>query len=136
MVRNGKHGYGGTLLLVILAALPLLVGCGGTKASSQPEGQTVQVSVNDQRIEMPAALKPGVTTFTVVNTGTSTHNLAITGPAGEVKLEKALEPGQTGTLKVSLDAGTYRVYSPQADPTATVQIALVVRPEAPRESRG
>ncbi len=125
MVRNLMQRKGATLLCVILAALPLLVACGGTTAS-QPEGQEVKVSLNDQQIELPASLGSGMTTFTVTNTGTAPHSFGITGPSGDLQLDKALAPGETGTLKVALDTGTYRVYSPASE----MQVALVVTAQA------
>jgi hypothetical protein len=136
MVRNFnslQRNGAALLFVVLLAALPLVVGCGGTKGS-QPEGQEIKVSVNDQQIEMPTSLAAGLTTFTVTNTGSITHSFGITGPSGDLQLEKPLEPGETGTLKVGLDTGTYRVFSPDPNAVSTMQVALVVVPST--ESKG
>jgi len=133
MVRTIQQRKSFLALCVILAALPLLAGC-GTQAGSQPEGREVKVSINDQAIELPDGLSAGMTTFTVTNTGSMPHGFAITGPTGEMKLEKILAPGESGTLKVGLDTGTYRVYSPTPNAAGTMEIALVVQP--PAEGRG
>lgn len=123
---------GATLFCILLAALPFAVGCGSSQTAQVPDN-AVQVVVTDDHIEMPASVPMGATTFQVINAGTQPHNLGITGPAGDTMLEAPLKPGETGTLKVSLDTGTYRVYSPSAG--EPMQIALVVMPEA-QDGRG
>jgi hypothetical protein len=62
--------------------------------------------------------------------GTHEHSFGITGPGGDVTLEKALKPGETGSLDRALDSGTYRVYCP-ADQShgKPIQMALNVRPD-------
>jgi hypothetical protein len=124
---------GATLFCGTLMSLLFLVGCGSSQTAQIPDN-AVQVVVTDNHIEMPASVPMGQTTFEVVNAGTQPHNLGITGPAGDTMMDKALKPGETGTLKVSLDTGTYRVYSPSGG--EQMQIALIVMPEAAQDGRG
>lgn len=130
-MRRAIKGTRIAVLGAILAGLPLLVGCGGTK---QPEvaqqSQKVQVSVSDKNIEMPASLPAGKTLFTVTNTGKREHSFGIAGPAGDKVLEKTLKPGESGALELRLDSGTYRIYCPvDQEKGEGTQIALVVLPE-------
>jgi hypothetical protein len=120
----------------MLAVLPLLAACGNKEPEVAPAAQQVQVSVSDRSIEMPPSVSAGKTLFTVTNTGKDEHSFGITGPAGDKVLEKALQPGESGTLELQLDDGTYRVYCPldQGKAGAT-QIALDVH-SAPQGSKG
>jgi uncharacterized cupredoxin-like copper-binding protein len=65
--------------------------------------------------------KPGTYAFKADNKGSAEHNLEIEGEgvkskggeAGEVKLEKTLNPGQSGVLTVTFqEPGTYEMYCP------------------------
>ncbi|HEX4962187.1 MAG TPA: hypothetical protein VF173_15230 [Thermoanaerobaculia bacterium] len=131
MRRNERNHTGAALLFAtLLMGLPFVVACGGASHNGQAQ-QTVQVRITDQGIEMPPSLPSGVTTFKVTNAGTTQHSFGITGPSGDQKLEAALKPGESGALDIVLDAGTYRVYSPDE----TMQVALNVRPETIAHSR-
>ena len=81
-------------------------------ASPVGEGATVQVSLSDFAIDMPAELAAGPTVFTITNDGEVPHNFEIEGQGIEVELEENLQPGETGTLEVDLQPGTYEVYCP------------------------
>ncbi len=130
MRRNESKPIGAALLCAaLLAGLPFLTACGGSKPVAQQEAQTVQVQITDQGIGMPASLPAGVTTFKVVNSGNSEHSFGLSGPAGEKKLEEPLKPGESASLDVVLDSGTYRVYSPADPGRVAMQMALNVRPE-------
>jgi uncharacterized cupredoxin-like copper-binding protein len=97
-----------------------LLGCGGDDAE-EPAAQrasggskTVDVSETEFKLD-PADPKvdKGLVTFKVTNDGKATHSLEVEGPDGEVELEKALQPGQSGMLKANLNkAGTYEWYCP------------------------
>ena len=134
MRRNGTKLMSAALLCAaLLAGLPFLTACGGSKPVAQG-AQTVQVQITDQGISMPASLPAGVTTFKVTNSGSSQHSFGLTGPAGEKKLEEPLKPGESASLDVVLDSGTYRVYSPVDPAQGAMQMALnVVRPEPSRK---
>lgn len=103
------------LLAVLAAALTVFMACGGGgghESAPAPQEQTVQVSVTDDHIEMPASLPAGMTKFEVKNSGTHEHSFGIEGPGGDETLEKSIKPGETATLEMALDAGTYRIYCP------------------------
>ncbi len=130
MKRNGNKKTGTTILCAALfVVLPFLMACGSTQQENQL--QTVQVRVTDHHIEMPAEVPAGPTTFEVTNTGSSEHSLGITGPAGDQMLETPLKPGESATLEMGLDTGTYRVYCPvEQSHGGNMQVALHVRPDA------
>ena len=118
------------LLLAVLAAALSLTACGGESghAPAVSQEQTVQVKVTDDHIQMPTELPAGMAMFEVTNAGTHEHSFGITGPGGDKVLEKNLQPGETETLEMTLDAGTYRIYCPvdqkHGDP---MQMALNVK---------
>jgi len=135
MKFNGNRQIGAALLCAaLLVGLPFFTACGGAKSATQPQGQTVQVRITDQGIEMPLSLPSGVTTFQVTNSGSGEHSFGVSGPVGDKKLDHALKPGESASLDVILDSGTYRVYSP-VDQGQSMQIALNVRPETVARSR-
>jgi uncharacterized cupredoxin-like copper-binding protein len=79
------------------------------------EGSTVQVSLVDGAIEMPSELPAGPTTFEITNNGTGEHGFDIEGGGVEAMLEPTLQPGESGTLEVDLQPGTYTAYCPVGD---------------------
>jgi uncharacterized cupredoxin-like copper-binding protein len=97
-----------------------LLGCGSDDAKEPAAqgtsggSQTVDVSETEFKLDpSDPKVDKGVVTFKVTNDGKATHSLEVEGPDGEVELEKALQPGQSGALKVNLSrAGTYEWYCP------------------------
>jgi uncharacterized cupredoxin-like copper-binding protein len=77
--------------------------------------QIVQVTLVDGEIQMEDTLPAGPTTFEVTNAGEMLHNFEIEGEGIEEELENDLTAGQSGTLSVDLQPGTYEVYCPVAD---------------------
>lgn len=74
----------------------------------------VPVTLTEFQIQMPPRnLAPGSYTFTATNRGNTVHALAIEGPgvAGE-RTPGVLQPGQSGTVTVTLSNGTYDFYCP------------------------
>jgi uncharacterized cupredoxin-like copper-binding protein len=100
-----------------------LAGCGGDDGNGAGEraapraaaaAQTIKVSETEFRLD-PADPKDkkGVVDFKVTNDGKVTHSLEVEGPSGELELDKALQPGQSGTLRVNMSkAGRYVWYCP------------------------
>jgi uncharacterized cupredoxin-like copper-binding protein len=97
----------------------------GSTVSSQEPGDTktaaavpdnakglVAVKLTEYKIEMPASVGAGVTTFKVTNTGEKTHGFEIEGNGIEKALEPRLKKGESGSLQVDLKPGTYKVYCP------------------------
>src|SRR6202011_4303981 len=76
------------------------------------DARRVDVTVTDDRIDMPTQLKPGKTAFVVKNAGTTTQNFEVEGRSVDRKFAAAPKPGQTKVMHVILKRGTYTVYSP------------------------
>ncbi|HEX3128575.1 MAG TPA: cupredoxin domain-containing protein [Thermoanaerobaculia bacterium] len=120
---------GAVLLFAALLACISLVACGGD-SSSATQDRVVQVNVTDQQLQMPESLPTGPTTFQIKNAGNHEHSFGIVGPAGDQTLEKPLKPGESATLDINLDAGTYRVYCPVDESHGKpLQLALHVTPD-------
>jgi len=77
-------------------------------------GGEVEVSLTEFAIDMPTTLPAGPTTFVVTNDGTMDHNFEIESEdlGIEEELETDLAPGETGTLEIELEPGTYEIYCP------------------------
>jgi uncharacterized cupredoxin-like copper-binding protein len=72
----------------------------------------VEVKLTEYKIEMPALIGAGATTFNVTNTGGETHGFEIEGNGIEKALKPRLKKGESGSLQVELTPGTYKVYCP------------------------
>jgi Cupredoxin-like domain len=130
MTFQERKRTGAALLCAVLAVFPFFVACGGDTHEAAQD-QTVQVRVTDQELAMPGSLPTGATTFEVTNAGSHEHSFGITGPAGDMLLEEPLKPGETATLAMNLEAGTYRVYCPVDESHGkSMQLALHVVPAA------
>jgi hypothetical protein len=81
----------------------------------EPDAHRVDVSLNDERIEMPASVEPGKTAFVVKNSGNTTKNFELAGHGVDREFLNPPKPGQTKVLHVTLKRGTYIVYSSSAD---------------------
>jgi uncharacterized cupredoxin-like copper-binding protein len=97
----------------------------GSTVSSQEPGDTktaaavpdtaqgsVEVKLTEYKIEMPASVGAGVTTFKVTNAGEETHGFEIEGNGIEKALKPRLKKGGSSSLQVDLKPGTYKVYCP------------------------
>ena len=131
MKLNGTKHIGAALLCAaLLAGLPFFVACGGHDDAEPQQAKVVDVRVTDHDLEMTASLPTGLTTFQITNTGTHEHSFGITGPSGDKSLEAPLKPGETASLEMVLDTGTYRVYCPvDQNRGHTMQVALNVHPD-------
>ncbi|MDX1582366.1 MAG: hypothetical protein R3338_02085 [Thermoanaerobaculia bacterium] len=98
---------------------------------AEPEveiGHTATAVIDETTIGIEEILEPVQTVFTIRNSGLTEHSFALSGPNGTWQLENFLEPGETGTLEVPLEPGTYRVYDPLDE---TISIEVVVEEPAP-----
>jgi multidrug efflux pump subunit AcrA (membrane-fusion protein) len=91
------------------------------------DARRVDVTVTDDRIDMPTQLKPGKTAFVVKNAGNTTQNFEVEGRSVDRTFAAAAKPGQTKVMHVFLKRGTYTVYSPgkngdQTTPKATLRV--------------
>lgn len=117
-------------------------------APASAQDQTVDVELGDFYIDMQSTIEAGTITFSMTNVGQMPHTIAIEGEGINVSGD-ILSAGQTGTLVVDLEPGTYVVYCPvpghreagmeltltvtgAAEPTATVAAptATVAAPTA------
>jgi uncharacterized cupredoxin-like copper-binding protein len=76
------------------------------------EGASVEVKLTEYKIDMPASIDAGTTTFKVTNAGEETHGFEIEGNAIEKALKPRLKKGESGSLQVDLKPGTYKAYCP------------------------
>jgi uncharacterized cupredoxin-like copper-binding protein len=82
-------------------------------ASPVPEDTpTTEVGLTEYQIAMPTSLSVGSQTFRVTNNGTTEHNFEVEGQGIEEAFETNLSPGETQTMQLNLEPGTYEVYCP------------------------
>ena len=92
------------------------------------DARRVDVTVTDNRIDMPTRLSPGKTAFVVKNAGKTTQNFEVEGPSVDRKFVAAPNPGQTKVLHVNLTRGSYTAYSLGKDENKRAgQVTLRVR---------
>lgn len=92
---------------------------------------TVEVSLVEYDINMPATLPAGHTIFRVTNDGTMEHNIEVEGQGSEHVFPQNLQPGETQTMEVDLQEGSYVVYCPVGDHRSRgMEVDLTVEPSA------
>lgn len=117
-------------IVCFAVAIVLLVGltaCGGEDdeqdmergaADATPaagEANQVEVILTEYSIEMPDSIPAGQIAFVVTNEGAEEHNFEVEGQGIEEEFDENLQPGDTKTLNVDLQPGTYEVYCPVDD---------------------
>jgi plastocyanin len=146
--------------LAAVLALLLLLGCGGSDADREdmrveggaamdttpagtPAPPSLPVLAEDARRQTTVVLREwslepaadavpaGEVSFQAMNTGTEPHTLAVDG-AGVDARTAPIGPGETATLTVALEPGTYRLFCPDdaggaAHASRGMSAALVVR---------
>jgi len=103
----------------IAAAALGVAACGGSggdeqSAATGSPARTFSVAETDFALS-PSTFtidKAGTYAFRAVNDGQVLHSLEIEGNGVEAKLAGDLQPGDSGTLEVKLEAGTYEIYCP------------------------
>ncbi len=90
-------------------------------ATAVPAATPTEVSLTEYQIEMSnplyeieelASFSAGSQAFRVTNNGTIEHNFEIKGQGIEEAFETNLSPGETQTMQLNLEPGTYVVYCP------------------------
>ena len=104
----------------VLLAVLALAACGGnddegstTAAAPAATGATQTVSLVDYALE-PKTIridKPGTYTFEAMNNGQTEHALEIEGNGVEEETD-TISPGDSASLTVELEDGTYEIYCP------------------------
>ena len=85
---------------------------GQPRATSQAMGTKVDVTLTEFHITLSkTTFTAGRYDFVAKNSGRLVHALEIEGPGGEHRTG-TLDPGRSGSLKVTLKPGTYEVYCP------------------------
>ncbi len=92
------------------------------------DARRVDVTVTNDRIDMPTQLKPGKTAFVVKNAGKTKQNFEVEGRSVDRKFAAAPNPGQTKVMHVTLKRGTYTAHSPEKEGNKrTAEVTLRVR---------
>jgi uncharacterized cupredoxin-like copper-binding protein len=85
-----------------------------TASSPAAQGGATAVTATETEFHIAlstAAFSAGTYKFTAVNKGSFSHNLVINGPGvSQTKTPGLLAPGQSGSVTVTLRAGTYDIY--------------------------
>ena len=90
---------------------------------------TVEVALVEYDINMPSTLPAGTTIFRVTNEGTMAHNFEVEGQGSEEVFPQDLQPGESRTMEVDLQEGSYVVYCPLGDHRSRgMEVDLTVEP--------
>jgi uncharacterized cupredoxin-like copper-binding protein len=106
----------GALATTALAVVACGGGSGGGSAASTPTpkatAQNVTFTETEFKIDTAStSLKAGDYVFQVVNSGKFPHDLHIATPDGsEIAHTDMLQAGQSGSIQVTLKAGTYQMW--------------------------
>lgn len=74
-------------------------------------GTTVTAMESEFKIALDTTtFKPGSYTFNSTNKGSFKHNITIDGPGASDVTTGNIDPGKSGTVTVTLAAGTYEIY--------------------------
>lgn len=100
-----------SLLLIGILILAVTVACGRSVPSSNGvasgDSSTVNVVAQEFKFTLDVSqASPGTVTFTIRNEGQMPHDFAINGNGVEAKTPH-IEPGETATLEVTLEPGSY-----------------------------
>jgi plastocyanin len=100
------------LATILLAAALVAAGCSRTD-TKRVSGQDLRLAITEYKLSpLTSYVKPGPLTITARNRGKLAHNVTVIRQ-GDVIVGRSstMNPGQTATMKISLDPGTYRVLS-------------------------
>lgn len=104
-----------TASAVALLAVVLLVACGGSSSGSgQPAGSTSVTMTEFKFDPSTISVAHGSVTFWLVNSGTTSHDMAIRDSSGKtVATSELISAGDSKAFTVTLDAGTYTFFCTQ-----------------------
>lgn len=125
-MTNSSHTAAARVAAAAVVAL-LLGACGGTSTSSTtattsaagaaapssaaPVGTSVGVIEKEFSITLDKkSFTAGTYTFTVKNQGSFPHNLTIEGPGVDKKKSPTMPGGQSGSVTVALQKGSYELW--------------------------
>jgi plastocyanin len=118
--RRRRAGAWPAGVLSVVAVGVLAAGCGGSSGGGggggggPAAGSGTKVTATETEFHIAlskSSYSPGTYTFTADNKGTLQHDLVINGPGvSNQKTPSLLAPGQTGSVTVTLEAGTYDIY--------------------------
>jgi uncharacterized cupredoxin-like copper-binding protein len=84
---------------------------GTASSSAAVAGTAVTVTEKEYSISLSTqTFASGPYTFTVHNTGETAHNLTVEGPGVDKQATSTIQPGQTATLAVTFQKGTYELW--------------------------
>ena len=99
--------------------------------------EPVVVTIRNDGIDVAEQPFPGATRFQVTNESDQVRTLVIEGPSVRAPLEAPLQPLETRTITVDVQAGTYRFVSPApADGRELSKEITVVVPEGTPPTTG
>jgi hypothetical protein len=114
--RTGAHGAKTAVEKVVDVFTP------------EPDAHRVDVSLNDDKIDMPTSVETGKTAFVIKNSRNTTRNFKLAGHGIDREFLNPPKPGETKVLHVTLKRGTYTVNSQSAEGgKQTEKIRLRVR---------
>jgi len=105
-----------TVAVVMIASLLAVAGCGGDNGGEATTGtasQTFSITESDFTLS-PSTVTidaPGTYTFEATNDGGVDHALEIEGN-GVAKETETIGPGESASVTVDLETGTYEMYCP------------------------
>jgi hypothetical protein len=99
-------------LFMAVAALAGLALAGCTQTVRAGPGHTLQIALNEYRVNpISASVPSGVLTLIVRNYGRLSHNLVVAGGGYVDGSTPAIPPGSEATLLLDLTPGKYTIYS-------------------------
>jgi plastocyanin len=101
--------------VLLVALLAVAVGCGGSSGTAQPAG-SFKVTMTEFKFNPSAiTVKPGTTTFFLVNQGSVAHDMVIETQSGQrVAGSELVQAGAEATFTASnLAAGSYLIVCTQ-----------------------
>jgi plastocyanin len=131
---SGRQYYGmlRALPAATLIALALFAAGCTRQDVKQVSNQDLQLKMTEYKVSpLTSYVRPGKLTITAHNDGKLAHNVTVIRQ-GDVIVGRSstMDPGQTATIKLSLDPGTYRVLSSLSnDDPLGINGYIVVKPK-------